>query len=108
LVLIAPKEIHIYSGLSQPSDPGASTATGFVEKLNRVAEELQKFIIAVESGEYFHKHRRSFDPKQRVDQNLLRHLQAARKRLDEIQNNGRLDPKQAKAVGVFESELSDE
>lgn len=86
LVLITPEEVHIYSGLTQPEFGPTSgiPAEGFVEKLNRVAGELQKFILAVESGEYFHVHRRSFDPRQRVDRNLLRHLQAARERLDEV------------------------
>jgi hypothetical protein len=86
LVFIGPEEVHVYSGLSQPTlsrEPGTNPE-GFVEKLNRVAGELQSFILAVETGEYFHRHRRSFDPQQRVDRNLLRHLKAARDLLDEV------------------------
>ncbi|MDR3621537.1 MAG: N-6 DNA methylase [Paludisphaera borealis] len=86
LVFIGPDEVHVYSGLSQPTlghQPGA-TPEGFVEKLNRVANELQAFILAVETGEYFHRHRRLFDPQQRVDRNLLRHLEAARELLDKV------------------------
>ena len=93
LVLIGPDEVHVYSGLSEPAatrDPD-SAAEGFVEQLNRVAGELQAFILAVESGEYFHRHRRAFDPRQRVDRNLLRHLQAARELLDEVPA-ARLEP----------------
>ncbi len=71
LVLIATDEVHVYSGLTQAEFGRTSDIPeGFVEKLNRVAGELQKFILAVESGEYFHIHRRSFDPRQRVDRNL--------------------------------------
>jgi hypothetical protein len=86
LVFIGPDEVHVYSGLSQPTlsrEPGTNPV-GFVEKLNRVAGELRAFILAVETGEYFHRHRRVFDPQQRVDRNLLRHLEAARELLDEV------------------------
>ncbi len=86
LVLIGPDEVHVYSGLAQPAvTPDATAAPeGFVEQLKRVTKELQAFILAVESGEYFHLHRASFDPRQRVDRNLLRHLEAARKLLEEV------------------------
>jgi hypothetical protein len=93
LVLVSPEEVHVYSGLYQPDMTRESNSTpgGFVEKLNRVAVELQAFILAVESGEYFHRHRKAFDPRQRVDRNLLRHLEAAREMLDKVPA-ARLDP----------------
>ncbi|OJW23417.1 MAG: type I restriction endonuclease subunit M [Planctomycetales bacterium 71-10] len=83
LVLIAPDEVHVYSGLSQPdlTPSGPADPHGFVERLDRVAERLQGFLASVETGEYFHRHRRVFDPRQRVDRNLLRHLEATRNRL---------------------------
>lgn len=86
LVLIAPDEVHVYSGLAQPAiwPDSNTTPEGFVEQLGRVAEKLQAFVLAVESGEYFHLHRNSFDPRQRVDRNLLRHLEAARELLEEV------------------------
>ncbi|OJW20127.1 MAG: type I restriction endonuclease subunit M [Planctomycetales bacterium 71-10] len=93
LVLIGPDEVHIYSGLSQPGvdhAPGAEP-DGLVERLDRVADQLRAFLVAVETGEYYHRHRRAFDPRQRVDRNLLRHLQAARELLAEVPA-GRLDP----------------
>jgi N-6 DNA Methylase len=93
LVLIGPDQVDIYSGLSQPAvnRDADSAPEGFVEQLNRVAEELQAFILAVESGEYFHKHRRAFDPQQRVDRNLLRHLESARELLEKVPA-AQLDP----------------
>ena len=93
LVLIDSDEVHVYSGLSRPSltrAPGTDPA-GFVERLNRVTEELQTFIFAVESGEYFHRHRRAFDPAQRVDRDLLAHLEAARDLLEHVPAT-RLEP----------------
>lgn len=86
LVLIGPDEVHVYSGLSQPAVTHdlISGSEGFVEQLDRVTEKLQAFIVAVESGEYFHLHRHAFDPRQRVDRNLLRHLEAARELLEEV------------------------
>lgn len=93
LVLIDSTEVHVYSGLTQPA-PGSSPEIqrkGFIETLNRVSDELRRFIISVETGEYFHAHRRSFNPRERVDRRLLRHLQAARQRLAEVQA-ARLEP----------------
>ena len=84
LVLVASDEVHVYSGLSSPHVKPGKEPPGFVETLQRVTEELQAFILAVETGEYFHRHRPSFDPRQRVDRNLLRHLEATRERLDKV------------------------
>ena len=84
LVLVASDEVHVYSGLSSPHVKPGKELPGFVETLRRVTEELQAFILAVETGEYFHRHRPSFDPRQRVDRNLLRHLEATRELLDKV------------------------
>jgi hypothetical protein len=85
LVLIAPDQVHVYSGLTPPEAAvGEGPAASFVERLNRVTTELRAFIVAVESGEYFHFHRKSFDPRQRVDRDLLRNLQATREELDKV------------------------
>ena len=86
LVLIAPDEVHVYSSLSEPAVKTAmgSQPAGFVQKLGRVADQLQAFIIAVESREYFREHRRAFDPERRVDRDLLRNLQSARSLLGEV------------------------
>jgi hypothetical protein len=86
LVLIARDQVHVYSGLTPPGTAvgEGAQAPGFVERLNRVTEELRAFIVAVESGEYFHARRKSFDPRQRVDRALLRNLQAAREELDQV------------------------
>jgi hypothetical protein len=86
LVLVAADEVHVYSGLSSPAlhpQPDKEPA-GFVEKLRRTADELQAFMLAVETGEYFHQHRPSFDPRQRVDRDLLRNLKATRDLLDKV------------------------
>ncbi len=85
LVLIDPDTIHVYSGLSLPqkqSNLGGETHH-LVETLNRVAQaaEIRQLVLSVESGEYFSKHVRSFDPKQRVDRDLLKNLGATREAL---------------------------
>jgi hypothetical protein len=86
LVLITQDQVHVYSGLILPADvQGAGDQDyGLVESLNRVGERLRAFILSVESGEYFHTYRRSFDPRQRVDRTLLRNLQAAREKLAQV------------------------
>lgn len=93
LVLVAPDEVHVYSGLSRPTlhpQPGKEPA-GLVQKLRRVTSELQAFILTVETGEYFNQHRPSFDPRQRVDRDLLRNLKATRELLEKVSAAG-LDP----------------
>ena len=42
---------------------------------------LRPFLLSVESGEFFHRNTRSFNPKHRVDRELLDNLQNARRRL---------------------------
>lgn len=78
LVIIAPDEVHVYSGLVPPENPLTETgqAPGFIQTLNRIQDQLRSFLLSVESGEYFHVHRRSFDPRKRVDRDLLRNLKA--------------------------------
>jgi hypothetical protein len=93
LVLVGPDQVHIYSGLKPPAvAPGPNTESeGFVERLERVTEQLRAFLVSVETGEYFHRHRRVFDPRQRVDRDLLRHLEATRELLAEVPASD-LDP----------------
>jgi hypothetical protein len=93
LVIIAPDEVHVYSGLVPPAEAlsEAGQAPGFVETLSRVQDQLRSFLLSVESGEYFHVHRRSFDPRKRVDRELLRNLQATRQDLDQVEA-ARLEP----------------
>lgn len=86
LVLIAPDEVHVYSGLSEPTlttTPAGSPA-GFVQQLDRVADQLQAFLLSVESREYFREHRPAFDPDKRVDRNLLHNLEATRAVLGQV------------------------
>jgi len=87
LVIIEQDEIHVYSGLIPPEDTLTKTgqAPGFVEKLNRVQDQLRSFLLSVESGEYFRNHRRFFDPRKRVDRDLLRDLRATRQELGRVQ-----------------------
>lgn len=87
LVIIAQDEVHVYSGLIPPKDSlsKAGKATGLVETLNRVQDQLRSFLLSVESGEYFNVHRPSFDPRNRVDRDLLRNLRAARHELVRVQ-----------------------
>jgi hypothetical protein len=93
LVVIAPDTVHIYSGLATPSGLSSCSGqvTGLVETLDRISDQLRSFLLSVESGEYFHIHRRSFDPSQRVDRDLLRNLQATRQKLSQVKE-ARLEP----------------
>src|SRR6266511_2862199 len=85
LVLIGPRSVQIYSGLTEPlsAHDDVSQASCFVRALDRVVEanDLREFVLSVESGDFFRVHHRSFDPKQRVDRNLLRNLEEVRKEL---------------------------
>lgn len=95
LVLIDPQDVHIYSGLTLPPDDDDDIHQHhrLVRTLNRVTEaaELRHFVLSVESGEFFRRHEKSFDPKQRVDRYLLRNLKAAREKLAEA-SESQLDP----------------
>ena len=87
LVLISDTEVHIYSGMSRPGQSapsGSDQLPSHIETLNRVADALRTFLTAVESGEYFRRHQKSFNPEQRVDRDLLDNLQDAREKLETI------------------------
>lgn len=86
LVVISPNEVHVYSGLARPAihQDATNQDSGFVISLNRASQALREFLPTVESGEFFRKHAKSFDTKQRVDQSLLVNLQATRENLAEI------------------------
>jgi hypothetical protein len=77
LVLIADDEVHIYSGLVKPG----SDNPGLVETIRRSTEALKEFLPSVESGTFFTRHSRLFDPANRVDRELLENLQATRDKL---------------------------
>ena len=81
LVLVAPDQVHVYSGMArpQPTDMGTARPNCLVDTLERAADELQHFLIAVDSGAYFRKHERTFNADNRVDRHLLRNLRNARK-----------------------------
>ena len=57
LVLITTDQVHIYSGMSRPvsKDEAQETPPSLVETLDRVAAELQEFLVSVESGEFFQR-----------------------------------------------------
>lgn len=82
LVLIDDRNVHIYSGLTCPTtdDPMLDTDNRLVDRLDRVADEaaIRQLVLSIESGAFFRIHAKSFDPKQRVDRELLRNLQATR------------------------------
>jgi hypothetical protein len=84
LVLIDSREIHVYSGLVLPPEkPEDLERSNLVERLNRVADEvrIRGLVLSISSGNFFRAHAKSFDPKQRVDRNLLSNLQATREAL---------------------------
>lgn len=94
LVLVAPDQVHVYSGLIRPlrqADP-SGTVRGLVETLDRASAAIGEFLPAVESGEFFRKNEKSFNPAHRVDRDLLDNLQATRDKLVAT-STGKLDTK---------------
>jgi hypothetical protein len=85
LVLVSKDKVHVYSGMSRPVDTvgPAGRPPSLVETLDRVAISLREFIVSVESGSFFQRHARSFDPEQRVDRDLLSNLGETRHLLDQ-------------------------
>jgi hypothetical protein len=83
LVVIAPSEVQVLSGLTRPISQSSSTARlpGLVETIQRTSTALREFLPAVESGEFFRRHAKSFNPEHRVDRDLLTNLQATREKL---------------------------
>lgn len=82
LVVMSPYEVQVYSGLIHPANQEhADRLPGFVTALERTPDALEEFLSAVESGEFFRRHAKSFDTKNRVDQALLVNLQATREEL---------------------------
>ncbi len=84
LVVVTPTVTHIYSGMVRPEFGRGSSNASLVATLSRVSTELKQFVTSVESGAFFHHHRKSFDPSRRVDRDLLGSLKNARERLGEI------------------------
>ncbi len=85
LVLVSPERVHVYSGMSRPEPPEGSVgrARCLVDTLERAADKLERFLVAVESGAYFREHEASFDADSRVDRDLLDNLSNAREVLRE-------------------------
>lgn len=88
LVLVSNDKVHVYSAMSRPVPEHEinDRPPSLVAELNRVAEGLQSFIVAVESGDFFRQYVRAFDPNQRIDRDLLSNLKDTRDVLDEITN----------------------
>ena len=82
-MLVSDDRVHIYSGMKRPSpvDDTQAELPSFVTQIDRLADSLKEFVVAVESGEFFHRYRLSFDPAQRVDRDLLDNLQNTRTQL---------------------------
>ena len=93
LVLVGSDEVHIYSGLTPPAVRACHRlpTEGFVERLDRVGEELQAFLIAVETGEYYPPSPRAFRPATAGGPQPIRHLEAARELLARVRTSD-LDP----------------
>lgn len=92
LVLIAPDEVQIYSGLVRPLPQTdiVESIPALVDTLQWSSNAIREFLPAVESGQYFQQHSKSFDPAHRVDRDLLDNLQATREKLIETRH-GKLD-----------------
>lgn len=94
LVLITPDQVHVYSGLTGPAPEAAPNGSilGLVEVLDRTSDAIREFLPSVESGEFFRRHEKSFNPAHRVDRVLLDNLQVAREKLGTT-STGKLDAK---------------
>jgi N-6 DNA Methylase len=98
LVLISRDDVHVYSGLVRPAPQGDATQIpGFVQAMSRTSSALREFLPAVESGEFFRSHPRSFNPAHRVDRDLLDNLEATRQKLLATSTGG-LDPRALDAL----------
>lgn len=86
LAVVAPTEVHVYSGFARPSDSVDTEGEqmGLITTIERASSALRAFLPSVVSGEFFHTHARSFNPAERVDQALLANLQATREKLAAI------------------------
>ena len=86
LVLVTDDRVHVYSGMIRPNqvEDTQTDLPSLVTSIDRVAGSLKEFIIAVESGEFFHRYHPSFDPAQRVDRVLLDNLQNTRAKLGNV------------------------
>ena len=82
LVVISDEDVNIYSALTLPSVD--ATNSGLVTTLDRVTDNLAACLLSIESGEFFHAHRRFFDPEQRVDRALLANLRDTRNELNNL------------------------
>ena len=85
LVLVAPEKVHVYSGMARPQQVkiGVARPSCLIDSLDRAADELQSFLVSVETGAYFRKHEGRFDADSRVDRDLLSNLTSAREVLRE-------------------------
>lgn len=86
LVVVAPSEVHVYSGFARPSNSADAEGrlAGLITRIDRASSELRTFLPSVASGEFFHTHAKSFNQAERVDQALLANLQATREKLAAI------------------------
>jgi hypothetical protein len=86
LAVISPSEVQIYSGLARPREKAGSggQSSGLVTTIHRASAALREFLPAVESGEFFREHPRSFQLTERVDHALLNNLSATRQKLASI------------------------
>lgn len=82
LVLISPREVQIHSGFARPSaQTDLKSLPSLVATIERASSALREFLLSVESGEFFRRHSKSFNPNDRVDRALLDNLQTTRERL---------------------------
>lgn len=92
LVVVTPHDVLVFSGVITPAktDDELSSDGRLIQTLNRVvaALEVRRFVLGLETGEYFRIHARSFDRERRVDRQLLVNLGEARRALSAIAPNG--------------------
>ncbi len=98
LVLAAPTNVHIHSGLTGPCGNGSGQEAGeasLVETIERAEYvlRLERFFHALATGRYYEESREKFDPEQSLDSHLLNNLKTLRDKL--IDGDEKLEIKQA-------------
>jgi hypothetical protein len=83
LVLISQDKVHVHSSMARPVPASLlpDQMPSLVAILDRVTIGLREFLTSVESGEFFRRNPRSFDPNHRVDRALFGNLGDARDKL---------------------------
>ena len=92
LVIASHGEVQVHSGFARPTPhPDLMGPPSLVDTIERASSALREFLPSVESGEFFRRHSKSFNPDGRIDSALLENLHATREKLAAV-GSGRATP----------------